>query len=116
MKQELLDRLATLQLPEHPLDQIINYFGAENVAEMTGRKMRLVKLSNGDYAYRPRGIAGVPQRQMNLHELQNFQGKRKRIAIMSEVAATGDSLHSDKRAINQQRRRFPTLILARARL
>ncbi len=104
LKQELLDRLATLALPEHPLDQIINYFGAENVAEMTGRKMRLVKLSNGDHAYRPRGIAGVPQRQTNLHELQNFQGGRKRIAIMSEVAATGDSLHSDKRAINQQRR------------
>ena len=104
LKQELLDRLATLRLPEHPLDQIINHFGAENVAEMTGRKMRLVKLSNGEHAYRPRGIAGVPQRQTNLHELQNFQGKRKRIAIMSEVAATGDSLHSDKRAINQQRR------------
>lgn len=104
LKQELLDRLATLALPEHPLDQIINHFGAENVAEMTGRKNRLVKLSNGDYAYRPRGIAGVPQRQTNLHELQNFQGKRKRIAIMSEVAATGDSLHSDRRAVNQQRR------------
>jgi hypothetical protein len=104
MKQELLDRLATLQLPEHPLDQLINHFGAENVAEMTGRKNRLVKLSNGDFAYRPRGIEGVPQRQTNLHELQNFQGKRKRIAIMSEVAATGDSLHSDKRAVNQQRR------------
>jgi hypothetical protein len=104
LKQELLDRLATLQLPEHPLDQLINHFGAENVAEMTGRKNRLVKLSNGDFAYRPRGIAGVPQRQTNLHELQQFQGKRKRIAIMSEVAATGDSLHSDKRAVNQQRR------------
>ncbi|HRH44048.1 MAG TPA: strawberry notch family protein [Pyrinomonadaceae bacterium] len=104
LKQELLDRLATLQLPEHPLDQIINHFGAENVAEMTGRKMRLVKLSNGDFAHRPRGIAGVPQRQTNLHELNSFQSKRKRIAIMSEVAATGDSLHSDKRAINQQRR------------
>ena len=104
LKQELLDRLATLALPEHPLDQLINHFGTENVAEMTGRKMRLVKLTNGDFAYRPRGIAGVPQRQTNLHELQNFQGKRKRIAIMSEVAATGDSLHSDKRALNQQRR------------
>lgn len=104
LKQELLDRLATLSLPEHPLDQLINHFGAENVAEMTGRKNRLVKLSNGEFAYRPRGIAGVPQRQTNLHELQNFQGKRKRIAIMSEVAATGDSFHSDKRAVNQQRR------------
>ena len=111
MKQELLDRLATLQLPEHPLDQIINHFGAENVAEMTGRKMRLVKLSNGEHAYRPRGIAGVPQRQTNLHELQNFQGGRKRIAIMSEVAATGDSLHSDKRAVNQQRREHIALEL-----
>ncbi|HEX8250852.1 MAG TPA: strawberry notch C-terminal domain-containing protein [Pyrinomonadaceae bacterium] len=96
LKQGLLDRLLTLQLPEHPLDQLINHFGAENVAEMTGRKNRLVKLSNGDYAYRPRGIAGVPQRQTNLHELQNFQGGRKRIAIMSEVAAGGgDFLHSD---------------------
>ena len=38
LKQELLDRLATLALPEHPLDQLINHFGAENVAEMTGRK------------------------------------------------------------------------------
>lgn len=104
LKQELLDRLLTLQLPEHPLDQLINHFGSENVAEMTGRKMRLVKLSNGDCAYRPRGIAGVPQRQTNLHELQSFQGGRKRIAIMSEVAATGDSFHSDKRAVNQQRR------------
>lgn len=111
MKRELLDRLATLQLPEHPLDQLINHFGAENVAEMTGRKNRLVKLSNGDYAYRPRGIAGVPQRQTNLHELQNFQGGRKRIAIMSEVAATGDSLHSDKRAVNQQRREHIALEL-----
>lgn len=104
LKQDLLDCLLTLQLPEHPLDQLINHFGAENVAEMTGRKMRLVKLSNGEFAHRPRGIAGVPQRQTNLHELQQFQGRRKRIAIMSEVAATGDSLHSDKRAINQQRR------------
>lgn len=104
LKQELLDRLATLQLPEHPLDQLINHFGSENVAEMTGRKNRLVKLSNGGFAYRPRGIVGVPQRQTNLHELQNFQGGRKRIAIMSEVAATGDSLHSDRRAVNQQRR------------
>ena len=111
LKQELLDRLATLQLPEHPLDQIVNHFGAENVAEMTGRKNRLVKLSNGEFAYRPRGIAGVPQRQTNLHELQQFQAKRKRITIMSEVAATGDSLHSDRRAINQERREHIALEL-----
>ena len=32
LKRELLDRLATLQLPQHPLDLINNYFGTENVA------------------------------------------------------------------------------------
>ena len=62
LKRELLDRLSVLEIPEHPLDQLVNYFGTENVAEMTGRKNRLVKLSNGGFAYRPRGNVGVPQR------------------------------------------------------
>ena len=38
LKRELLDRLSILEVPEHPLDQLVNYFGTENVAEMTGRK------------------------------------------------------------------------------
>ncbi|NJM52094.1 MAG: hypothetical protein HC846_01095 [Blastocatellia bacterium] len=47
LKRELLDRLSVLEIPEHPLDQLVNYFGTENVAEMTGRKKRLIKKSIG---------------------------------------------------------------------
>jgi hypothetical protein len=104
LKRELLDRLSVLEIPEHPLDQLVNYFGTENVAEMTGRKKRLIKTLSGRLEYRARQIPGVPNRLINLHEKNCFQNKDKRIAIMSEVASTGDSLHASRKARNQQRR------------
>lgn len=104
LKRELLDRLSILEVPEHPLDQLVNYFGTENVAEMTGRKKRLIRTLSGKFEYRARQIPGVPNRLINLHEKNSFQNKQKRIAIMSEVAATGDSLHASKKVKNQQRR------------
>lgn len=104
LKRELLDRLSLLEIPEHPLDQLVNYFGTENVAEMTGRKKRLIKTLSGRFEYRARQIPGVPNRLINLHEKNCFQNKDKRIAIMSEVASTGDSLHASRKVRNQQRR------------
>jgi hypothetical protein len=104
LKRELLDRLSVLEIPEHPLDQLVNYFGTENVAEMTGRKKRLIKTLSGRMEYRARQIPGVPNRLINLHEKNCFQNKDKRIAIMSEVASTGDSFHSSCTVRNQERR------------
>ena len=104
LKRELLDRLSILEVPEHPLDQLVNYFGTENVAEMTGRKKRLVRTLSGRLEYRARTVAGVPNRLINLHEKNSFQNQQKRVAIMSEVASTGDSLHASRAALNQQRR------------
>ncbi|HMO79510.1 MAG TPA: strawberry notch family protein [Pyrinomonadaceae bacterium] len=104
LRAELLDKLSTLEVPEHPLDQLVNYFGVENIAEMTGRKKRLIRTASGTLEYRPRQLAGVPSRLINLHEKNAFQNGDKRIAIMSEVASTGDSLHAGKSVGNQQRR------------
>lgn len=104
LKRDLLDRLSTLEVPEHPLDQLVNYFGPENVAEMTGRKKRLIRTNGGTLEYRPRQLPGVPAKFINLHEKNCFQNKKKRIAIMSEVASTGDSLHAGLHVDNQQRR------------
>ena len=104
LKRELLDRLSVLEIPEHPLDQLVNYFGTENVAEMTGRKKRLIKTLSGRFEYRARQIPGVPNRLINLFEKNCFQNKDKRIAIMSEVASTGDSFHSSRTVRNRQRR------------
>lgn len=104
LKRELLDRLSLLEIPEHPLDQLVNYFGTENVAEMTGRKKRLVRTLSGRLEYRNRQIPGVPNRLINLHEKNCFQNRDKRVAIMSEVASTGDSFHASRKVRNQDRR------------
>lgn len=104
LRSELLDKLSVLEVPEHPLDQLVNYFGVENVAEMTGRKKRLIRTTSGTLEYRPRQLPGVPSKLINLHEKNAFQNGDKRIAIMSEVASTGDSLHAGKQVGNKQRR------------
>lgn len=104
LRTELLDKLSVLEVPEHPLDQLVNYFGVENVAEMTGRKKRLIRTTSGTLEYRPRQLPGVPSKLINLHEKNGFQNGDKRIAIMSEVASTGDSLHASHTAGNRQRR------------
>lgn len=104
LRAELMDKLSVLEVPEHPLDQLVNYFGDENVAEMTGRKKRLIRTASGTLEYRPRQLPGVPSKLINLHEKNAFQNGGKRIAIMSEVASTGDSLHAGEQVGNKQRR------------
>ena len=104
LRSELMDKLSILEVPEHPLDQLVNYFGVENVAEMTGRKKRLIRTASGTLEYRPRQLPGVPSKLINLHEKNTFQNGDKRIAIMSEVASTGDSLHAGRHVGNKQRR------------
>lgn len=104
LRTDLLDRLSVLEVPEHPLDQLVNYFGTENVAEMTGRKKRLVRTTAGTLEYRARQLPGVPSKLINLFEKNAFQNGNKRIAIMSEVASTGDSLHAGRNVGNRQRR------------
>lgn len=110
MKQRLLDQLSTIELPEHPLDQIINYFGEDKVAELTGRKRRLIR-KNGRLEYVKRAPSGVAMDKTNLHEMSLFQRGTKRIAIISDAASTGISLHADRRAGNQLRREHMTLEL-----
>jgi P-loop containing NTP hydrolase pore-1/C-terminal domain on Strawberry notch homologue len=111
MKQRLLDSLSSIELPEHPLDQIINYFGEKNVAELTGRKRRLIRNKEGRLEYVKRAPEGVAMDKTNLHEMALFQKGTKRIAIISDAASTGISLHADRRGGNQQRREHMTLEL-----
>ncbi len=111
MKQTLLDELSGLELPEHPLDQIINHFGVQKVAELTGRKRRLIRTREGKLEYVKRNPDGVAMQNTNLHEMALFQEGRKDIAIISDAASTGISLHADRRAGNHKRRVHLTLEL-----
>lgn len=92
-----------LQIPQGPLDTFINTFGADNIAEVTGRSLRLVQVNDE--------IDGTPkvieQRRTPSHsksEIKEFNDDKRRILIFSEAGGTGGSFHADKRIKNQRRR------------
>ncbi|MFI5223838.1 MAG: strawberry notch C-terminal domain-containing protein, partial [Nitrospirales bacterium] len=112
MKQALIDGLSALELPENPLDQLVNHFGEGDVSELTGRTRRLIRdPRTGRVEYRKRAPEGIPMQNVNVYEMAQFQHGKKRIAIISDAASTGISLHASNREANQQRRVHITLEL-----
>jgi len=112
MKQALLDGLSSLHLPENPLDQLVNHFGERNVAEITGRTRRLIRDSQTQKTeYKKRAPEGVAMHRVNVHGMEQFQGGKCRIAIISDAGSMGISLHASNRAANRQRRVHITLEL-----
>lgn len=104
-RDELIRGLDKLMLPESPLDYMINQFGREKVAELTGRtKYPFYNEKTGKIEPRSRAPEGVAQGDVNKYEMDQFQGGKKRIAIISKAAGTGISLQADKDAKNQQKR------------
>jgi len=112
MRQKLIDGLSALELPENPLDQIVNHFGEPSVAELTGRTRRLIRdPRTGRIEYKKRAPEGVAMDKTNVYEMQQFQSGRKRVAIISDAASTGISLHASNRENNRERRLHITLEL-----
>lgn len=73
MKEELLSQIEDLgeRLPPNTLDQLIDELGGpENVAEMTGRKGRVVQTEDGAIQYESRSEVDVPLETLNLTEKQ----------------------------------------------
>src|SRR5581483_5854327 len=69
MRAELLEKLSDLVLPENPLDQIVNYFGPDQVAEISGRRKRLIRdTRSGQVSYVSRAPKGVPMNKINVWE------------------------------------------------
>uniref|UniRef100_A0A672P1S7 Protein strawberry notch homolog 1 n=1 Tax=Sinocyclocheilus grahami TaxID=75366 RepID=A0A672P1S7_SINGR len=114
MKRGLLEKLEQLAeyLPPNTLDELIDELGGpDNVAEMTGRKGRVVSNDDGSISYESRSELDVPVEILNLTEKQRFMDGDKNIAIISEAASSGISLQADRRVKNQRRRVHMTLEL-----
>ncbi|XP_039497158.1 protein strawberry notch isoform X1 [Drosophila santomea] len=114
MKEELLRKIERLgsRLPPNTLDQLIDELGGpDNVAEMTGRRGRVVQTDDGNIQYESRTESDVPLETLNITEKQRFMDGEKDVAIISEAASSGISLQSDRRVFNQRRRVHITLEL-----
>ena len=81
------------------LEQLLFEFGEEGVADITGRRQRILLNPETDSHY----ISKAPANAKGA-ETSAFMDGRKRILIFSEAGGTGRSYHADLTAINQQPR------------
>jgi predicted RNA methylase len=96
-RDRLIERLASLAPVQGALDQIVQRFGAEMVAEVTGRSRRIVRKGDRLCVENCAGSA-------NLAEAQTFMDDEKRILVFSDAGGTGRSYHADLAARNQRLR------------
>ena len=101
LQASLFKLLSELDLPEFgPLDQLLHELGgASAVAEMTGRKKRLVRDAQTGKVRAEKRNAGAAcsMEAVNLTERAAFMDGTKRVAIISEAASSGISLQADRR-------------------
>ncbi|MBR7654785.1 strawberry notch family protein [Brucella oryzae] len=101
-RDRLIEKLASLPPVPGALDQIVQRFGTDLVAEVTGRSRRIVRKTG------PGGIdrLAVENRagSANLAETAAFMDDQKRILIFSDAGGTGRSYHADLNAKNQRLR------------
>lgn len=111
-KELWIRRIQELPLPPNALDQLIHGLGGpSSVAEMTGRKNRVVANSKGHFEVASRYDSQATAENVNILEMKAFQDGEKLAAIISDAASTGISLHADSRAKNCRRRMHFTIEL-----
>ncbi len=101
-RDRLIEKLAALPPVQGALDQIVQRFGTDMVAEVTGRSRRIVR-KRGDDGFDRLAIESRPG-GANLAETQAFMDDDKRILVFSEAGGTGRSYHADLGAKNRRLR------------
>jgi hypothetical protein len=97
-RDRMIEQLCALPPIATALDAIIERFGVDQVAEVTGRTRRLVAGRDGRQKLQSRSP------RANVAETQAFMDGTKRILIFSDAGGTGRSYHADLAAKNQARR------------
>ena len=101
-RDRLIEQINSMSVPQGPLDLLFDAFGVENVAEVTGRKQRVVPGRDKDGNL----TKVLEKRNKNSSEAdaQAFQDGKKLILVFSNAGGTGKSYHADLTANNQQQR------------
>ena len=100
-RDRMVEHLAALPPVQGALDRIVQHFGYEAVAEVTGRARRIVRKRDAAgerLCVQPRPASA------NLGETQAFMDDEKRILVFSDAGGTGRSYHADLGARNRRRR------------
>src|SRR5690606_13890013 len=97
-RDRMIEQLCALPPIATALDAIIERFGVDEVAEVTGRSRRLIVGPDGRQKLQARSP------RANVAETQAFMDGVKRVLVFSDAGGTGRSYHADLAAKNQARR------------
>ena len=97
-RDRMIEQLCALPPIATALDAIIERFGIDQVAEVTGRSRRLIVGSDGRQKLQSRSP------RANVAETQAFMDGTKQVLVFSDAGGTGRSYHADLTAKNQARR------------
>ena len=97
-RAQLIEHLCALPPIMSALDGILEHFGHDNVAEVTGRTKRLVSTGHGRQKLESRST------RTSQAEAAAFMQGRKRILVFSDAGGTGRSYHASRDVPNQQQR------------
>ncbi len=96
-RDSLIEKLASLPPVPGALDQVVQRFGTDLVAEVTGRSRRIVRKGDRLVVENRAGSA-------NLAETSAFMDDVKRILVFSDAGGTGRSYHAELSARNRRLR------------
>jgi predicted RNA methylase len=104
MRDDLIERLASVRVPQGPLDLLLDHFGVDVVAEVTGRGRRFV-LKADEKTGQQRRIEEKRTQSTNAAEIDTYQQGKKKVLVFSDAGGTGGSYHADLRAPSKDARR-----------
>jgi predicted RNA methylase len=99
-RDTLVEHLGSLPAIPTALDQIVQHFGTDRVAEITGRSRRIVR-RDGEGSMSRFAVESRPA-SANLDETRAFMDDEKPILVFSDAGGTGRSYHADVAAKNQR--------------
>lgn len=97
-KQSLIEQLCAMPPIKSALDALIEHYGTDAFAEVTGRTKRLISLPDGSQKLESRSA------RTNQSEAAAFMAGQKRILAFSDAGGTGRSYHASLDVPNQQQR------------
>lgn len=101
IRDQLVERIATLSCPDGPLEIINDTLGVDNVAEVTGRSRRPVRRMVNGHLTR---IIETRGKGATLAEIHAFRDGKKFALVFSEAGGTGQSYHADRSYPNHRPR------------
>lgn len=100
-RDRIIGNLENIRVPDGPLEMIVNHFTPSKVAEVTGRKQRVVRvMENGE----EKTIVQKRGKSAAASDAAAFMADQKSILMFSDAGGTGYSFHADNTKKNKRRR------------